>query len=97
MRLRPHTKTHKSPVLAHMQVAAGAIGLPAPVGRGQVRAEAVLKDILIANQIVGAGKIARLVNLAAFTEVMVAVDDAANVEEALTAPRVCGRCVADSD
>ena len=44
-------------------------------------AAAGIQDILIANQIVGAGKIARLVNLAAYTEVMVAVDDAANVAD----------------
>ena len=91
VRLRPHTKTHKSPVLAHMQVAAGAIGITcAKLGEAEVMAEAGLKDILIANQIVGAGKIARLVNLAALTEVMVAVDDAANVEELDRAARAAG-------
>jgi D-serine deaminase-like pyridoxal phosphate-dependent protein len=82
VRLRPHAKTHKSPTLARMQLAAGAIGITcAKLGEAEVLAAAGIKDILIANQIIGAGKIARLVNLAAYTEVMVAVDDAANVAE----------------
>ena len=82
VRLRPHAKTHKCPTLARMQLAAGAIGITcAKLGEAEVMAAAGIKDILIANQIVGAGKIARLVNLAAYTEVMVAVDDAANVAE----------------
>jgi D-serine deaminase-like pyridoxal phosphate-dependent protein len=91
VRLRPHTKTHKSPILAHMQVAAGAIGITcAKLGEAEVMAQAGLKDILIANQIVGDGKIARLANLAAFTEVMVAVDDGANVAELDRAARAAG-------
>ena len=82
VRLRPHAKTHKCPTLARMQLAAGAIGITcAKLGEAEVMAAAGIKDILIANQIIGAGKIARLVNLAAYTEVMVAVDDAANVAE----------------
>ena len=82
VRLRPHAKTHKCPTLARMQLAAGAIGITcAKLGEAEVLAAAGIKDILIANQIIGAGKIARLVNLAAYTEVMVAVDDAANVAE----------------
>ncbi len=80
--LRPHTKTHKSPLLAHKQIAAGAIGVTcAKLGEAEAMALAGINDILIANQIVGRRKIARLVNLAAYTEVMVAVDDPANVAE----------------
>jgi D-serine deaminase-like pyridoxal phosphate-dependent protein len=80
--LRPHTKTHKSPVLAHRQLAAGAIGVTcAKLGEAEAMAQAGIQDILIANQIVGPRKIARLVNLAQYTQVMVAVDDPGNVEE----------------
>jgi D-serine deaminase-like pyridoxal phosphate-dependent protein len=80
VRLRPHTKTHKSPTLAHMQIAAGAIGITcAKLGEAEVMVAAGIHDILIANQIVGPTKIARLVNLAARSQVMVAVDDPANV------------------
>ena len=75
MRLRPHAKTHKCPTLARMQLAAGAIGITcAKLGEAEVMAQAGVNDILIANQIIGAAKIARLVNLAACTEVMVAVE-----------------------
>jgi len=82
VRLRPHAKTHKSPMLAQMQLAAGAIGITcAKLGEAEVMAAAGIKDILIANQIIGAGKIARLVNLAGYSEVMVAVDDATNAAE----------------
>jgi D-serine deaminase-like pyridoxal phosphate-dependent protein len=82
VRLRPHSKTHKSPTLAHMQLVAGAIGITcAKLGEAEVMVAAGVKDVLIANQIVGPGKIARLVNLAAHSDVMVAVDDAANAAD----------------
>jgi len=91
VRLRPHAKTHKSPMLAALQLEAGAIGITcAKLGEAEVMAAAGIKDILIANQVVGAGKIARLVNLAAYTEVMVAVDDAANAAELDGAARAAG-------
>ena len=57
IRLRPHAKTHKSPILAQMQLAAGAIGITcAKLGEAEVMAAAGIKDILIANQIVGVGQ-----------------------------------------
>src|SRR5512135_3080146 len=78
-RLRPHSKTHKSPQLAQMQLAAGAIGITcAKLGEAEVLAQAGIKDILIANQIVGRVKIERLMGLAAYTDVMVAIDDPTN-------------------
>jgi len=89
--LRPHSKTHKCPTIAWMQLKAGAIGITcAKLGEAEVMAQAGIGDILIANQIVGADKIARLVNLAAYTEVMVAVDDATNAAELSAAAVVKG-------
>jgi D-serine deaminase-like pyridoxal phosphate-dependent protein len=80
VRLRPHCKTHKSPALAQMQLAAGAIGITcAKLGEAEVMAQAGIRDLLIANQVVGPGKIARLVNLAATTDVIAAVDNPGNV------------------
>jgi D-serine deaminase-like pyridoxal phosphate-dependent protein len=80
VRLRPHCKTHKSPILARMQVTAGAIGITcAKLGEAEVMAQGGIRDILIANEVVGLGKIARLVNLAAYTDVIVAVDNPGNV------------------
>jgi D-serine deaminase-like pyridoxal phosphate-dependent protein len=80
--LRPHVKTHKSPILAHKQIAAGAIGVTcAKLGEAEVMAENGIRDILIANQIVGAQKVERLVNLTRDADVMVAVDTTENVKE----------------
>jgi len=88
VRLRPHSKTHKSPLLAHMQLDAGAIGITcAKLGEAEVMAEAGIRDILIANQIVGDAKIARLVNLAAYTDVIVAVENLDNVKALSAAAR----------
>jgi D-serine deaminase-like pyridoxal phosphate-dependent protein len=80
--LRPHVKLHKAtPVLAHKQLAAGGVGVTcAKLGEAERMAAAGIRDILIANQIVGTRKITRLVNLAAHADVMVAVDTAENVE-----------------
>ena len=81
--LRPHAKIHKAtPILAWMQLRAGAIGITASkLSEAEVLASAGIRDILIANQVVGARKIRRLVNLAAYTDLMVAVDSFENVQE----------------
>jgi D-serine deaminase-like pyridoxal phosphate-dependent protein len=58
---RPHSKAHKTPEIAKMQIAAGAIGVTcAKLGEAEVMAAAGIRDILIANQIVGRIKIERL-------------------------------------
>jgi D-serine deaminase-like pyridoxal phosphate-dependent protein len=45
-RLRPHAKTHKSPEIAHMQVAGGAVGICcAKLGEAEVFADAGITDI----------------------------------------------------
>ena len=88
--LRPHAKTHKCPTIAWMQLRAGAIGVTcAKLGEAEVMARAGIRDILIANQIVG-GKIRRLMGLAAYSDVMVAVDDAANAEDLSAAAQAAG-------
>ncbi len=82
-KLRPHSKTHKCPTISHKQLAAGnAVGVTcAKLGEAETLAAAGITDILIANQIVGPQKIARLVGLAHHADVMVAVDDPVNVEQ----------------
>lgn len=63
--LRPHTKTHKCPELARLQLDAGARGVTvAKLGEAEVLADAGVDDILIANQVVTAEKMGRLVELA---------------------------------
>jgi D-serine deaminase-like pyridoxal phosphate-dependent protein len=64
IRLRSHIKTHKIPVLAHMQIAAGACGIAcAKIGEAEIMADAGINDIQIANIIVGDLKIERLLKL----------------------------------
>ncbi len=72
---RPHAKCHKSPDVARMLVAAGAIGATcAKLGEAEVLAEAGLQDLLIANLLVGAAKVARLVELRRKADPIVCVD-----------------------
>ena len=79
--LRPHMKTHKTPIITHKQIAAGAIGVTcAKLGEAEAAIHAGIRDVLIANQVVGAQKIARLINLAKHSEIMVAVDSPQNVQ-----------------
>src|ERR1700716_4164761 len=78
---RPHTKGLKVPQLAHTLLSAGAFGVTcAKVGEAEVMANAGIRDILIANQVVGARKIERLLNLLPDADVIVAVDSTANVD-----------------
>jgi D-serine deaminase-like pyridoxal phosphate-dependent protein len=81
--LRPHFKTPKCPQVAKLQLEAGAIGITcAKIGEAEEIAKAGLDaSVLIANQIVGAPKLARLVELAArLPELIVAVDSAEQVD-----------------
>lgn len=78
--LRPHVKSHKIPQIAKMQVAAGALGVcAAKVGEAEAMVDGGIGDVLVANQVVGETKIARLVSLAERGRVSVAVDDPGNV------------------
>src|SRR5262249_7567529 len=81
--LRPHAKIHKAtPIVAWMQLRAGASGITAAkLSEAEILAAAGIRDILIANQVVGSRKIRRMVNLAAYTDLIVAVDSLENVQE----------------
>src|SRR5258705_8682090 len=69
--LRPHTKTHKIPEIAQMQLDAGAIGITvAKIGEAEVLPG---DDVLIAYPLVKA-KLPRLQKLAKTRRVKVAVD-----------------------
>jgi D-serine deaminase-like pyridoxal phosphate-dependent protein len=79
---RPHSKAHKTPEIAKMQIAAGANGVTcAKLGEAEVMAAAGIRDILIANQIVGAIKIGRLLELADRADPIVCVDSIDNLNE----------------
>lgn len=79
---RPHAKAHKSPAVAHRLLAAGARGITcAKLGEAEIYAASGIRDILVANQVVGPIKTRRLAHLARETDVIVAVDSVANVRE----------------
>lgn len=87
-KLRPHAKTHKTPIIAHKQLAAGAIGITcAKLGEAEVMVAGGIRDVLIANEIVGKQKIARLIALAHHANLMAAVDDPRNIEDLSQAAR----------
>jgi D-serine deaminase-like pyridoxal phosphate-dependent protein len=80
VKLRPHTKTHRTPAVAQLQVAAGASGITvAKVGEAEVMAAAGLTDIFIANEIFGDTKFARLRELSRRVRIAVGVDNAEQV------------------
>jgi D-serine deaminase-like pyridoxal phosphate-dependent protein len=78
---RPHTKGIKIPAIAHRLLRAGAIGITcAKLGEAEVMAAAGITDILVANEVVGSQKLARLVNLRRHADVMVCVDSVENAK-----------------
>jgi D-serine deaminase-like pyridoxal phosphate-dependent protein len=81
--LRVHTKTHKTPAIARMQMRAGAVGITCQkLGEAEAMAAAGLEDILIPYNIVGRPKLERLTRLirSGRTRITVAADSAATVE-----------------
>jgi 3-hydroxy-D-aspartate aldolase len=79
-KLRAHAKTHKSTVIAHLQIARGAVGqCVQKVAEAEALAWGGVPDILVSNEVVGAAKLARLAALARIAKVAVCVDDGAQV------------------
>ncbi|MDX1741092.1 MAG: alanine racemase, partial [Rhodothermales bacterium] len=81
VRLRPHTKTHKSVAIARRQIERGATGITvAKVSEAEVFASAGFDDIRIAYDVVGSEKLDRLVALQSKCRLSVCVDtiDGAN-------------------
>src|SRR4029077_8501006 len=79
-KLRAHAKTHKSPVIARLQMARGAVGqCVQKVAEAEALAWGGIPDILVSNEVVGASKLARLAALAGIAKVAVGADDAAQV------------------
>lgn len=80
--LRPHTKTHKMPKLAQIQEKYGAKGITvAKVGEAEVMAKEGIKDIFIANQIVGKSKIERIKMLSETINISFGVDNEEQINE----------------
>jgi D-serine deaminase-like pyridoxal phosphate-dependent protein len=89
--LRPHTKTHKSPVLAAEQLRRGAVGLTvAQLNEARVMSE-VCDDILLAHPPVGMPKLTRLMMLPDATRYTVALDSVEALDGLAAAAAAAGR------
>lgn len=72
---RPHAKGHKVAGIARAELAAGAIGVTcAKLAEAEVMAAGGVRDILIANLVVGPQKLRRLVELARRADPIVCID-----------------------
>jgi D-serine deaminase-like pyridoxal phosphate-dependent protein len=75
IRSRPHIKTHKLPILAHKQIAAGACGITVQkLGEAEVMAAAGIDDILVTYNILGPQKLERLTRLCRQAKMAVIAD-----------------------
>lgn len=82
--LRPHIKSHKTPIIAQMQVKAGAIGVTcAKLGEAEVMAAGGIEDIFLAYPVVGPDKVERLLNLVTWVPRISTCVDAVDAAEAL--------------
>ena len=89
--LRPAYQVDKSPDLARMQVAAGAIGVSvATVWEAMVMVQAGLDGAFLVNTVAGRDKLSALATIARRAEVMVAVDDTQNAQALAAAAHSAG-------
>jgi D-serine deaminase-like pyridoxal phosphate-dependent protein len=81
LKLRPHTKTHKSPEIAKWQLEAGARGITvAKLGEAEVMVEHGMDDLLIAYPVVGEKKLERLAKLHQRAKLIVSTDSVEGAE-----------------
>jgi D-serine deaminase-like pyridoxal phosphate-dependent protein len=101
LRLRPHTKTHKSPRIGRRQLDLGAAGLTvAKVGEAEVMLAAAPPDLLVAYPVIGRAKIDRLMAVARRARVTVSLDSlfaAQQLSEAAQAAGVTVAVLAETD
>ena len=73
---RPHIKTHKSPVLAKLQIAAGASGITCQkLGEAEIMADAGIENILVSYNLIGAARSGRLAALRKRADVTICADN----------------------
>jgi D-serine deaminase-like pyridoxal phosphate-dependent protein len=89
---RPHIKTHKSPLLAQMQIKAGAKGITCQkLGEAEIMADAGIDDILISYNLLGEEKMARLAALLRRANVKVCVDNMTVIDGLIRVPHLAER------
>lgn len=78
--MRPHYKSNKCPAIVHKQIEYGAKGITcSKVEEAEDLVDFGIKDILIANQVVDKGKIARVATMAGCCHLGICVVDAKNI------------------
>ncbi|MBR1205788.1 MULTISPECIES: D-TA family PLP-dependent enzyme [unclassified Bradyrhizobium] len=89
---RPHIKTHKNPMLAQLQIKAGAKGITCQkLGEAEIMADSGIDDILISYNLLGDEKMARLGALQGKANVTVAADNSVVVGDLPKAAAASGR------
>ena len=93
VKLRPHSKTHKSLDVARRQMAAGAVGICcAKLGEAEALGGGGIENILVTSPVVTPQAITRLIALnEAIAELMVVVDHPDNVEALSMAAEKSGK------
>jgi 3-hydroxy-D-aspartate aldolase len=82
VRVRPHAKTHKSPIIALKQIELGAVGVCCQkVSEAEALVYGGVKDVLVSNEIIGTQKLERLAALAKIARIGVCVDDGQNIRD----------------
>jgi D-serine deaminase-like pyridoxal phosphate-dependent protein len=78
--VRPHAKSHKCPQIALRQIALGAVGVCCQkVSEAEAMVQGGVRDVLIANEVVGTVKVKRVAALAKQARVAVCADDQGNI------------------
>jgi 3-hydroxy-D-aspartate aldolase len=91
IRLRPHAKSHKCAEIALRQIALGAAGVCVQkVSEAAMLVDGGVKDVLIANEVVGAPKVKLLAELNRRAHVAACADDAGNIVALDAAARAAG-------
>jgi len=91
-KLRAHAKTHKSAVIAKLQMQRGAVGqCVQKVAEAEALAWGGIPDILVSNQVVDPRKLRRLAALSGISKVAVCTDDAAGIDTIASVAEAAGR------
>lgn len=93
IKVRPHTKTHKSKRMAQLQIETGSTGLAvAKVGEAEIMAQ-VCDDILIAYPAIDPHRSSRIAKLAHQVSVRVAVDSKVGIDALSQAAKKAGSTI----
>ena len=92
VRLRPHGKTHKSATIGKLQMARGAVGLCCQkVSEAMALVEGGVTDVLVTNQVLAPGKLARLAALTAKANIGICLDSDLGLDRLVAAAKGVAR------